>query len=113
VPVIDGALRVEEAMAILSNVDHAQAVLVRHSNHTWTLLHWDELKALEDERKGSETLEGSNGGARLPQLYPDYTLDTALRYTQNWPVVPVVHRANPGELLGIVGLKDVLEAYQR
>jgi chloride channel protein, CIC family len=112
VPVLDGALRVEEALAILRNVDHAQAVLVRHANHTWTLVHWNELDALSGKGKGSESLEGSNGGVRLPQLYPDYNLDTALRYTQNWPVVPVVHRANPGELLGVVTLKDVLGAYQ-
>jgi len=112
VPVLDGALRVEEALGILRNVDHAQAVLVRHANHTWTLVHWNELDALSGKGKGSESLEGSNGGVQLPQLYPDYNLDTALRYTQNWPVVPVVHRANPGELLGVVTLKDVLESYQ-
>ncbi|HZU43718.1 MAG TPA: chloride channel protein [Terriglobales bacterium] len=112
VPVIDGALRVDEAIGILRNVDHAQAVLVRHANHTWTLIHWNQLESLMGEGKGSETLEGSNGGVRLPQLYPDYNLDTALRYAQNWPVVPVVHRANPGELLGVVTLNDVLVAYQ-
>src|SRR5581483_8470773 len=55
VPVIDGELRVQEAMEILRNVKHDEGALVRHANHTWTLVHWNELESLMGEGKGSET----------------------------------------------------------
>ena len=112
VPVIDGALRVQEAMEILRNVDHAEGVLVRHESGGWTLLHWDDLAKAAAEGKQGETLDTSIPGIRLPQLYPDYNLDAALHYVQDSTVVPVVHRANPRELLGVVTLKDILEAYE-
>lgn len=113
VPVIDGALRAEEALEILRDVDHEQGVLVRHDTSGWSLVRWADLEALAGEGKREDSLDAAAGGTRLPQLYPDYNLDTALRYVQNWPVVPVVHRANPRELLGVIRLQDILEAYQQ
>jgi len=112
VPVIDGALRVQEAIEILRNVNHDQGVLVRHEPGGWSLLAWSDLEALSVNGKQAETLDESGVGVRLPQLYPDYNLDTALGYAQSCSVVPVVHRANSKELLGMIRLEDILEAYQ-
>ena len=44
--------------------------------------------------------------------HPDHPLDTAIRYIYDWLVLPVVHRANPSQLLGVVSLPDVLSAYR-
>src|SRR5579864_5468233 len=44
VPVIDGALRVQEAMEILRNVNHDQGVLVRHEPNGWSFLGWSDLE---------------------------------------------------------------------
>lgn len=49
---------------------------------------------------------------RLPYVHPDFPLDTALRIIGQWPVVPVVHRANYSRLLGVVSLDDIVRAYR-
>jgi CIC family chloride channel protein len=49
---------------------------------------------------------------RLPYVHPDFTLDTALRIIGQWPLVPVVHRANFQHLLGVLSLDDVVRAYR-
>ncbi|HLI63121.1 MAG TPA: chloride channel protein [Terriglobales bacterium] len=51
-------------------------------------------------------------GARIPYLHPDHPLDTALRLIGEWPLLPVVHRANVQKLLGVVSLDDVMRAYR-
>ncbi len=48
----------------------------------------------------------------LPVLHPDHPLDTALRLMGEWPLLPVVHRANTQQLLGVVSLNDVMRAYR-
>ncbi len=48
----------------------------------------------------------------LPYLHPDHPLDTALRLIGEWPLLPVVHRANSQRLLGVVSLGDVMRAYR-
>jgi len=50
--------------------------------------------------------------ARIPYLHPDHPLDTALRLIGEWPLLPVVHRANVQRLLGVVSLDDVMRAYR-
>jgi CBS domain-containing protein len=44
-----------------------------------------------------------------PYLYPDQSIDFALRVLRHHPVVPVVHRADPGRLVGMLALDDVLQ----
>ena len=49
---------------------------------------------------------------RIPYLHPDQPLDTALRLIGEWPILPVVHRANVRQLLGVLSLEDVVRAYR-
>jgi chloride channel protein, CIC family len=49
---------------------------------------------------------------QLPYLHPDHPLDTALRLIGEWPLLPVVHRANSQQLLGVVSLSDVMRTYR-
>ncbi len=48
----------------------------------------------------------------IPFLHPDHPLDTALRLMGQWPLLPVVHRANLQQLLGVLSLQDVMRAYR-
>ena len=50
--------------------------------------------------------------ASIPFLHPDHPLDTALRLIGEWPLLPVVHRADTQKLLGVVSLNDVVRAYR-
>jgi CIC family chloride channel protein len=47
----------------------------------------------------------------LPSLYPDLPLDSALRYVNEYPLVPVVHRANSRQLEGVISRESVFRKY--
>jgi len=45
-----------------------------------------------------------------PYLYPDQSIDTALRLLGGRPSAPVVHRADPRRIVGVFVLEDVVRA---
>ncbi len=49
---------------------------------------------------------------RVPQLFPDMPLDTALHYFPRWPLLPISNRASRGTLEGVLTLDDVLARYR-
>lgn len=48
----------------------------------------------------------------LPHVYPDQPLSDALRTIGDWPLLPVVNRANLEKLEGVVSVEDILRAYR-
>jgi CIC family chloride channel protein len=50
---------------------------------------------------------------RVPRLYQDQSLDVALRFIKDRPMLPVVHRGNIDLLMGVVSVPDILGAYRR
>jgi len=60
--------------------------------------------------------QASDADARvqeLPHLHPDHSLDVAMRRIGEWPLLPVVHRADGNKLVGVVSLADILETYRQ
>jgi CIC family chloride channel protein len=49
---------------------------------------------------------------RIPLLFPDLPLDSALPHLARWPILPVQNRASRGAIEGTVTLADVLSRYQ-
>ena len=49
----------------------------------------------------------------LPHLHPDHSLDVAMRRIAEWPLLPVVHRADMNKLVGVISLADILETYRK
>jgi len=47
----------------------------------------------------------------IPSLYPDLPLDSALRYVNDYPLVPVVNRADSRQLEGVVSRESVFIRY--
>jgi hypothetical protein len=56
-------------------------------------------------------LESLPQNTRLPWLHPDQHLDDALRRVGDWPVLPVVSRADSQKVQGIISLSDILDAF--
>ena len=48
---------------------------------------------------------------RPPHVHQDFTPDTALRIIGQWPLIPVVHRANFEKHIGIVSPDDIMRTY--
>jgi CIC family chloride channel protein len=121
-------LRVEDAMlpvpaTILSAQDYVDAnarrvqdsadpiFLVRMHPSGWSAVSRDHLERLFREGKGELTLASVLPAQSLPSLYPDLPLDSALRYVNDYPIVPVVNRADSHRLEGIVSRDSVFQKY--
>jgi CBS domain-containing protein len=80
--------------------------------HGWNIIHRDVLKKLADEGKSESTLVSVLPIRHVPHLHPDMPLEVALRYVSQFPLVPVVHRADLHKLIGIISREDIIKKYQ-
>jgi chloride channel protein, CIC family len=124
----EAILRVEDAMLpvppiILSAQDYVDAnarriqnspdtvFLVRLHPSGWNTITRDLLQRLFQEGKGEHTLGSILPPQSVPSLYPDLPLDSALRYVNDYPLVPVVNRANFRQLEGVISRDSVFKKY--
>ena len=109
--ILDGNSPVE--MAELRARDLPDKVfLVRMAPSGWSCLTRNLLERLIKEGKGALTLASVLPTKRLPYLYPDLPLDSALRHVSEAELIPVVNRADLRMLEGVVTRNDVLTRYQ-
>ena len=123
------ALRVEDAMRagqgvvlrggnLAEMLEEAKAspagqFLVRGHADGWRVISSSDLDTYASTAaEGASTSEIPSRGP-LPHLYPDQPLDEALRLIGNWPIVPVVNRANVEKLEGVLSLDDILQTYRK
>jgi chloride channel protein, CIC family len=110
-PVLDAEDTVERAV---KEVDHSggEDLLVRLRPSGWSMVTKQQLLTMAREGKGTANLASVLPVPSIPYLHPDHPLDTALRYVDRWPIVPVVSRADFRHLEGVVRQRDVLERYR-
>jgi CIC family chloride channel protein len=129
----EGTLRVEDAMrpasravldAILNANDSLDQVLqrwdaklpdvrlVRLDPTGWSSVTRQAIEIMVKEGKGNLTLGSALTGRQILFLHPDNPLETALRYVDRWPLLPVVSRADFRKLEGVISQQDVLRRYQ-
>jgi chloride channel protein, CIC family len=109
--VLDGEKTVEQA---LREMDHKEIddLLVKLGPSGWSSVTRQQLVELAAEKKGEGNLISLLGSRPVPCLHPDHPLDSALRYVDRWPIVPVVSRADFRRLEGVISQRDVLERYR-
>jgi chloride channel protein, CIC family len=90
----------------------AENLLVRLSPNGWNSITKQQVRTMVSEGKGALSLRSVLPIRQLPRLHPDQPLDMALRYVTQWPLVPVVSRANFGKLEGVISRDNVLECYE-
>ena len=110
-PVLDAEKPLAEALREADRTEF-QHLLVRMSPSGWSSVSKQELLEFAAKSKGTESLGSLLGGELVPNLHPDHPLETALRYVDRWPVIPVVSRADFRELEGVISQRDVLERYR-
>lgn len=113
-PPAEIVLRAEDTVADASRRVSATALeffLVTHRNGDWTSVTKEELRRLVKEGKGASPLARAVSNPPLPRLHPDQPLDAALQQIGEWPILPVIHRADFNNLQGIVSIADILAAY--
>ena len=124
----EAILRVEDAMLpvppiILNAEDYVDAnarrihdssdsaFLVRLHLGGWNVITRDHLQRVFQEGKGELTLASILPKQSVPSLYPDLPLDSALRYVNDYALVPVVNRANSTKLEGVISRDCVFQKY--
>ncbi len=111
--VLSGGMTVLEALAAVRGA-HAEHFVVALPAGGWCGVSRSTLAALDAVAKGGVRLsEVALIEGRLPVLHPDQPLDIALRVIGDRPLLPVVHRADPGQAVGVLTLNGILSAYNR
>ena len=87
-------------------------VLVKDGPERWHGIKKDELRRWAPQMRQTDPLHDLLPETTLPYLHPDQPLDEALRRLGEWPLLPVVSRADLGKLEGVVALPDILQAYR-
>jgi CIC family chloride channel protein len=112
VVVLPGDLTVADALAAIPAESDVH-VPVALSGASWASVSRAELTALEQAGRGSEILSATIAeDRRLATVHRDQPLETALRLLGTSPLLPVVHRADPRRLEGVVTLDDILAVYR-
>jgi CIC family chloride channel protein len=111
-PVFPGTATLEEVSAQLGIAD-APMLLVKLRDGSWYSMNRSEYTSIAATQTPDTLLERAIKPDRIPLLFPDLPLDSAIPYLARWPVLPIQNRASKGILEGIVTLEDVLGRYQQ
>lgn len=87
-------------------------VLVEDGTGKWYGVKEEELRRRTAQIPHGATLRAALGETPLPHLHPDHLVDVALQRLGDWPLLPVVNRANFGKLEGVVSLGDILKTFR-
>jgi len=109
-PVLDSEISVQRAFVQL-NGHTSENLLVHVTPAGWNTVSRDELGTMVKEGKGEMTLRSVLPIRQVSYLHPDHRLETALRYVDQWPLIPVVSRADTRKLEGVISKQAVLERY--
>jgi len=111
IPVLDPATSIAAALEELES-RKADVFLVALPGHQWYSMTRAELAGIAAVSPPGARLGGALKPDRIPLLFPDLPLDSALPHLARWPVLPVQNRASRGAIEGTVTLADVLARYQ-
>jgi CIC family chloride channel protein len=79
----------------------------------WVIVSAEMLRRFAEEGKGELAIASVLGVAEpAPILHPDQPVELALRRMGDRAFLPVVHRADPTQLIGIISIEDVLRVYR-
>lgn len=86
--------------------------LIRMTPSGWSLLRREELERMLKEGKNELTIGSVVSVQRLPVLYPDLPLETAVSPASQFALVPVVNRADRHKLEGVITHECVLASFK-
>ena len=87
--------------------------LIRDLGTGWHLVGKQDLSAVLGRSGGSQKFGDVFPHCPVPFVHPDLPLDLPLRKLGGFPFLPVVNRADPSQLVGLITRDDVLNTYAR
>lgn len=88
-------------------------VLLRVRAGEWRLLDPDDLQRLANDGAPVHSASEVKSKGPLPLLFPDESIEEAMRWLGDWTVIPVVSRADLGQLEGVLTFQAVLKAVRK
>jgi hypothetical protein len=88
-----------------------ETALVSVHRKGWFWVNVEDLEKAVGQGRGGESLWRALNVQAVVRLYPDLSLDAAMRELATYPILPVSSRANPNLLLGTLTLDDVHRSY--
>jgi chloride channel protein, CIC family len=111
-PIFPCPAPLQEVSAELQRVD-APCLLVKLGDGSWYSMGRNEFASCAAAYTSDTPIERALKPDRVPLLFPDMPLDSAIPYFARWHVLPIQNRASRGILEGVVSLEDVLSRYQK
>jgi chloride channel protein, CIC family len=111
-PIFPGSATLQEVSAELERAE-APSLLVKLRDGSWYSMNRTEFSAIACAQTPDTAIERTLKADRVPLLFPDMPLDSAIPFLARWPVLPIQNRASRGILEGMVSLQDVLGRYQQ
>ena len=110
VPIIESHATIDTAVKLGEERDAAE-ILVDDPPFGWSSVTVASLRELATQGAGERTIAQILPETRMPLIYPDNRLEVALRHIAQWPFLPVMHRADPKQLVGLIALRDIMTAF--
>ena len=101
---------VEAAFQRMRELELETALIGVHGKG-WSWMELEDVSKAIENGKSAETVWKALSVRAVVRLYPDLSLDSAMRVLATYPILPVSSRANPNLLLGTLTLDDVHKAY--
>jgi CIC family chloride channel protein len=112
VPVIESQVSTEEALRIAED-QGATEILVDDPPFGWSSLTVEGLRGSIEQGSGEHTVASILSEPHMPQIYPDHSLEMALRHISQWSFLPITHRADSRKVVGLITMDDVMKALGR
>jgi len=117
----DAAIILDPTQPLASSIRAADAspgkALLITTHGEWRFLAREELERISANARAAGTPPPSTNAfatastqGPLPALFRDQSLEEALRLAGDWPLLPVVSRANLAKLEGVIAIADILHA---
>ena len=108
--ILESQTNIQEAWPFI-DASRDEHFLVRRPTNSIAVASRFDLKKLLDDQD-LRPLEETQALSVVPYLHPDEDLQVALRQATNFPLVPVLSRANVSRILGVIDLADIMSAYR-
>ena len=123
-PVVEDAIRADSALAVVATEPLADlvkridarpdaALFLHTKTGEWHLLDKEDVRRLAADGGHPGAARDVRAKGPIPVIFPDEPLSDVLRWAEDWPILPVVSRADLDKLEGAITLPDVLRAFRQ
>jgi CIC family chloride channel protein len=120
---VEGAMQYDSAIVVTPGESVSQLLSRAEARHIaiilsygrageWHLVDRENLLQLATEGSGDSPVHQAGTKGPLPLVFRDQSLEEALHALGDWPLLPVVSRADLSHLEGVLTLPDILRAFR-